>query len=160
MSRFLANIVAEELDEFEGIHQVERVLPYESDLLQCTVEVPAGYLTDFASVPRLPLAYLLYGGKGKRPGALHDLLYHSRAVPRELADKVLREAMLACGYSAATAWVFYQAVRVGGQKRWDLPNVRQPAAVEVHCTWVRAQLAHFWRDAPDLPHTPGEPFAP
>lgn len=152
MSRFLDTLKSEEVDEFAGIHRVAR-LRYESDLLGCTIESPDDFLSDFASVPRLPLAYLMFGGKGKRPATIHDLLYHSRAVPRELADQVLREAMIACGYGRATAWTFYQACRVGGQRRWDAPNVEQSAAVEATCALLRARLAHFWKAkaAPSVP---------
>lgn len=37
-----------------------------------SVTVEAGFETDFASVPRLPLAYLLAGGVGDRAAVVHD----------------------------------------------------------------------------------------
>jgi hypothetical protein len=143
MSRFVTPLRAEEVDEFEGIDRLLEPLGYESDLLDCRVDAPTGFLTDWASVPRLPLMYLAYGGKGKKAAGIHDLLYHSRAVSREMADQVLREAMLACGYSRLTAWAFYQACRVGGQARWDQPNLQQSDAVEAAVAILRAKLAHL-----------------
>ena len=68
-------------------------LRYYSDLLQEEVIVYKGFRFDMASVPRLPLAFALYGGRYVRPAGVHDLFCYNGAIPREVADKVFLEAM-------------------------------------------------------------------
>ena len=68
-------------------------LLYYSDLLQQEVIVHKSFRFDQASVPRLPLAYALYGGRYSRSSAVHDLFCRNGAIPREVADKVFLEAM-------------------------------------------------------------------
>lgn len=72
------------------------------------VVVPAGYITDFCSVPA-PFEKI-----ANKAGALHDWLYTTANHPREWCDEVLKAAVIACGYSEITAEAFYMAVRVGG----------------------------------------------
>lgn len=72
-------------------------LVYYSERLKRSVVVPDGFETDFASVPRLPFAYLLAGGKATKAAVIHDYLYHASGVSRSDADAVFREAMEATG---------------------------------------------------------------
>jgi hypothetical protein len=55
--------------------------------------VPVGFTTDFASVPRLPVVYWLFGNTAHAPSVLHDYLIVSARVPRSQADKLFAEAM-------------------------------------------------------------------
>ena len=89
--------------------------------------IPGGFVTDLCSVPRMPFAYLLFGGKGNKAGGVHDALYspfkgisvvdiHSREpveVTREWADAVLYAALEACGVGWQ-AWWMYKGVRMFG----------------------------------------------
>lgn len=77
------------------------------------IEVPAGYTTDFASVPRLPLAYLLAGNTAHRSALLHDWLY-TRQAGRAFADAVFLAAMRAEGVPWWRRALMYAAVRVAG----------------------------------------------
>ena len=130
MSQFLTPLRTELVDEFDDLHRLLEPLVYRSDLLAQLVVVPADFLTDFASVPRLVGAYLLFGGKGKRAAVVHDWLYSGGVrVTREQADDVFREALLATGYSAFTAGAMYRGVRWGGASRFSAPNVPQAAHV-------------------------------
>jgi len=85
--------------------------------------IPAGYRTDFASVPRLPFAYWAAGGKAVLPSILHDHCYDCRTavMTRKQADKVFLEAMKAASDPASgfTRWVMYAAVRAGGGRGWQ-----------------------------------------
>lgn len=79
------------------------------------VLIPAGYVTDFASVPRVPILFEMFGGLANKAAALHDWLYTVHSRPREWCDSVLRAAMLATGFSHFQAEAFYLGVRaVGG----------------------------------------------
>lgn len=71
-------------------------LRYESDIAG-TITVPAGFECDFASVPRVPIFYMLFGDEAHQAATLHDYLYRYAVVPRKVADEVFREAMSVSG---------------------------------------------------------------
>jgi hypothetical protein len=50
-------------------------LGFYSEKYNITVFAPTGFVLDFASVPRLPFAYLIAGGTGKWEATIHDVLY-------------------------------------------------------------------------------------
>lgn len=75
-----------------------------------TFTVPAGFETDFASVPRLPFAYWLTGNTAHGPAVVHDYLCRTGLVPRELADEVFKEAMHTIGMPRWRVVAMYQAV--------------------------------------------------
>ena len=89
-------------------------LVYYSALLDTTICAPAGFVTDFASVPRLPVAYWLFGGKADSPAGIHDLLYRWPFVSRRMADRVFNEAMAVKGKTVFTRWPMTGAVMAGG----------------------------------------------
>lgn len=91
---------------------------FSSDVAGQIIEVEKGFHTDFASVPRLPVAFLLTGDSSHEAAVVHDKLYRSRLLPRDLADKVLLEA---CAVSGIPVWrrtLIYWGVRVGGASHY------------------------------------------
>lgn len=56
------------------------------------ITVPAGFRTDFASVPRAPLAWLAAGGCADYAAVVHDYLLE-QGYKRARADAVFLEAM-------------------------------------------------------------------
>lgn len=83
--------------------------------------VPAGYVTDFASVPRLPFAYWLTGDTAHASAVVHDYLcsveYQRCKISWGRAADVFREAMK---HEKVPAWrrtMMYWAVRMAGGKR-------------------------------------------
>ena len=61
------------------------------------IEVEAGFVTDFASVPKwLPLVYALLKDKGRKAACLHDKFYRQGGMSKEDADKLFLEALHAC----------------------------------------------------------------
>lgn len=121
MSRFLSELTATLVDEQANLWQLAAPLVYASDLLGRTITVPAGMVTDFASVPRVLGLYDLEGGRCNKAAVIHDRLYATQEVDRATADAVLREAIRASGYGAVTAAIFYAAVRLGGASHWSAP---------------------------------------
>jgi len=88
------------------------------------VEVPEGFDTDLASVPR-PLWPLLAPQDGYAPAAIvHDRLYrdhqvNGQAVTRAQADGVMLAAMGELGIGWLRRWTIYCAVRLGAWWAWD-----------------------------------------
>lgn len=88
---------------------------FASKRIERLITVPAGFVTDFASIPK-PLWNLLppTGSYGKA-AVLHDYLYRTKgACSRGDADGVLLEAMEALGVGWWTRSIIYSGVRVGG----------------------------------------------
>lgn len=93
-------------------------LIYKSRVAGTTIVVPAGFKTDLASVPRLPVVFLLCGDTSTEAAVVHDFLYSSHIVPRAIADKVLREASKATGVPTWRAALMYWGVHLFGASHW------------------------------------------
>ena len=111
------------------------LLVFVSARYQTTIIVPENTVTDFASVPRIPLAYWLFAGVGQAAAVVHDWMYRvDTNVPRDVADNIFLEAMEACGVSAWRRWPMYWAVRTFGASRYrtaPAPGLQQDAAREL-----------------------------
>lgn len=94
-------------------------LVYRSAILKRDVIVPVGFSTDLASVPRVPLAYMLAGGTAKKAAVVHDYLYTERLCSRAEADAVLEEAMTASGQPWWRIKLMWAGVRLGGGSHWE-----------------------------------------
>lgn len=82
------------------------------------VEVPAGFETDFASVPRWPLTFALLGQYGHAAAVLHDWLYRAGTLSREDADRVFFNALRSSGIARWRSWLMFTGVRIGGSRRY------------------------------------------
>ncbi len=94
-------------------------------MLDTTLVVPEGFITDFASVPRWPLVFLVAGGRADEAAVLHDMLYTTRRYPLLIADAAFREAVVSLGYSPLLAELMFAGVRALGTYTWAAPNVPQ-----------------------------------
>lgn len=92
---------------------------FDSEVAKLRITVPAGFVTDFASVPRVPFAFLLTGDTAHMAAVIHDFLYTIKVLPRETADAVFYEAMRSTGVPLWRAWTMWLGVRLGGQLAWD-----------------------------------------
>jgi hypothetical protein len=132
VGKFLSDLVvkqsakddSENVDQGRGDWSVVEPLIYVADS-GVTYTVPIGFVTDFASVPRIPLIFDAFGDRANLAATLHDYLYTkgpngSHPVPdRETADGLLREAAIAQGVSTVVADVLYAGVRAGGESHWS-----------------------------------------
>jgi hypothetical protein len=100
-------------------------LVYVSDLLEREITVPAGFITDFASVPRLPIAYLLAANCGHEAAVIHDWLYTTHLTTRRRSDAVFEEALAVGGEPAWRVWLMWAGVRIGGSGPYDAAGQRQ-----------------------------------
>jgi hypothetical protein len=105
---------------------------FEADLTDdgVTVHVPAGFITDFASIPRVLWSWLPPSYYAK-PAILHDYLYFAGkvgdlVVTRAQADKSFRDALKETGVNAARRWVMWLGVRTGGWKTWNKYRAADP----------------------------------
>ena len=115
-ARFHTTLSVEQVDVDKW--KLLAMLAFYSAKLDRMLLVPAGTVTDFASVPRVPLAYWLFAGVAQGAAVVHDHLYSGGFVPRKVADDVFLEAMEACGVSAWRRLPMYWAVRAFGGSRY------------------------------------------
>lgn len=85
-----------------------------------TIVVPAGFVTDGASIPSF--AWSIIGGPmtGKYVAAaiLHDWLYHIKTYSRERSDLIFLEAMAVLKVSKLKRNIIYWMVRIFGHWAW------------------------------------------
>jgi Protein of unknown function (DUF1353) len=93
------------------------------------VNVPAGFVTDLTSIPRLFWQILRPEGRYAYASVVHDYLYWEQNRTREEADLILKIAMEDSMVDPATVETIYQAVRIAGQAAWD-SNARMKKAGE------------------------------
>lgn len=119
-ARFLTDLATMQVPGKGAANVLTSSLVYESDVLAARVVVPSGFPTDYASVPRVPGVFEVFGGDiGDDPAAVvHDYLYSNGLYPRATCDAVFREALRACGVPAWKAYVMWLGVRVGGASHY------------------------------------------
>lgn len=122
MSNFTSPAILEILDNY-CFRVVEPFQFYvgDSQYPDAIYTIPAGFVTDLASVPRSLWAILPPHGRYAKAAILHDFLIcpqdagisPSRLLPvsRENADMIFYQAMLVLGVPSGQAWVMYCAVR-------------------------------------------------
>lgn len=102
----------------QGGYRLTTSLRYKTNIPEPhVVTVPAGFVTDLASIPRV-FRWLFTGhGKSRYPSVVHDYLYEIRH-DRGEADRIFREALEVAGAGWLKRNVMYAAVRAGGWKAY------------------------------------------
>ena len=96
------------------------------------ITIPAGFITDFASSPRIFWSIVSPWGKYGKAAIVHDLLYHIHGfiedrpngftrwpVTRKEADDIFLEAMEVLGVKPWRRKLMYLAVRAFGWLAWN-----------------------------------------
>lgn len=135
IGRFLTACVLVHVSD--SLKRLAYPLEFDSKVLGQIITAPAGFETDLASVPRLPFAYLLFGGVGDPAAVMHDFAYSGKAgLSRGQADALFREALAALDAQSlagkngvvravAGSWfslrrgAMWLGVRVGGSRRYS-----------------------------------------
>lgn len=86
-----------------------------------TIAVPAGFETDFASIPRVLWSIAPPMGQWGLAAVVHDFCYRTGLLERKEADRVFLEAMADLGVRWITRWAMYLAVRAAGWTAYRSP---------------------------------------
>ena len=83
------------------------------------IHIPRGYMTDFASIPRVfwPIVGHPAAEYGKA-AVVHDYLYETHRHSRKRSDKIFYEAMVVSKVAKWKRKIIYYAVRMGGRWAW------------------------------------------
>ena len=96
MGEFLNTLITE--DDLMKRKDRKRFMIYGRPFIYITnngnkIEVPIGFRTDFASVPRPFRVFISTVGQHNGADVIHDYLIESKMVPRKQADKIFLEAL-------------------------------------------------------------------
>ena len=116
MSEFITDLDAILLDD-DKTWILHSPLIYVSDIMGKII-APAFFQCDFASVPRLPIIYTLWGNRAHREAVIHDLLFCSDSKPWasfDMANDVFLEAMICRKKPLYIRQPMYRGVCWGGR---------------------------------------------
>lgn len=125
MARFLTQLKITLLDN-DKIWILDAPLIYESDLVG-RIEVPVDFQTDFASVPRLPIIYSLFGDRAHREAVIHDYIFRIDSIPIvsfEISNKVFLEAMTVRNKPVYIRYPMYYGVCLGAKNAYHKRYVK------------------------------------
>jgi Protein of unknown function (DUF1353) len=113
LSRFETEL---ELNYLDGrTWRLLQTFNYSSVVLERVVVIAAGFLTDFASIPRVLWSVWPPTGPYGKAAVVHDWLYRTPGIAtRADADRALAEAMAVLHVGWFTRQIIYRGVRVGG----------------------------------------------
>lgn len=83
------------------------------------VHVPAGFITDLASIPWPLWSFLRPDGQYAYAAVVHDYLYWTQTRPKDVADDILKFGMEDLKVRKDKIWEIYTAVHLKGQSSWD-----------------------------------------
>lgn len=120
---FLTRLFLQSLSN--GRWRLDRTLRYRTGAGD-VIEVPAGYITDLFSVPRLLWWLFPRDRRGREAAVVHDYLYThlTTTYTRAQADAIFREALAANAVNPVSRWLMWAGVRIGGRGNW--PPHRSP----------------------------------
>jgi hypothetical protein len=86
------------------------------------IRVPAGTVTDLASVPRLLWVVFPPHGRYAKAAIMHDYLYANAIGTKARADRIFLETMVILQVPRARRWLIYIAVRWYGRGTYRSPS--------------------------------------
>jgi hypothetical protein len=84
-----------------------------------TYKVPAGFKTDFASVPRIFWSIIPPYGRYGKAAVLHDYFYRTDSIPKDKADLEFKNAMIILNVPKWKVFTLYNAVRLFGASSYN-----------------------------------------
>lgn len=89
---------------------------------QDVIVVPAGFVTDFASIPRIFWALYPPTGPWAAAAVIHDYLYAEAKRPREECDQIFFEGMAVLGVPFVRRHMMHRLVRMFGGPAYGRPD--------------------------------------
>jgi hypothetical protein len=99
-------------------YRVVQEFDFASEVAEWIIRVPAGFITDFASVPRFFWRVLPPTGQYGKAAVIHDYLYRTHGASKALADQVFLEASTVLGVPVWKRHAMYYAVKLFGGRAY------------------------------------------
>jgi hypothetical protein len=128
---------AQSIRSGRSLWALQRPLAYEAGPARDLITVPAGFVTDLASIPRLVWTFYPPDGPWVKAAIVHDFLYYTRGdglwgkvrglartkpYSRAESDSIFAEAMQDRGVRPWGRFVLWIAVRLGGWLGWKVKH--------------------------------------
>lgn len=88
------------------------------------IEVPVGFVTDLATVPRIFWSLLPPDGEYAKAAIIHDYLYHYPLRNRKESDLIFLDGMKVLGVPKWKRIIMYLAVRIFGWKYYHTHTIQ------------------------------------
>lgn len=116
-----------------------------------SIVVPAGFVTDFASVPQIFWSLGLGPtGRYTKAAIVHDYLYWTQSCTREQSDQLFLLAMKESGVNDAQLFAVFGGVRVGAGPAWDVNTEERRQQLPKHVPAEQVQLIKATTEWPQL----------
>ncbi len=123
MSQFIGDLDLRDMGDGSRFKLLS-ALVYASEYLNTLVIVPAGFVTDLASIPLIG-----HHRTWSKAAVVHDYLYATNGITRGDADATLGEAMKVLKVPAWRRWIVISQLRLWGWKAWNEHRARDQKAV-------------------------------
>jgi hypothetical protein len=97
---------------------VKQPMIYRIGVSKDSIIIPAGFVTDMASIPPVLQSIIQQNGPYQLPAVVHDYLYWQQGCSREQSDRILLLAMTEHDVGRSHRTAIYDAVRAAGQFAW------------------------------------------
>ncbi|WP_080206390.1 DUF1353 domain-containing protein [Salmonella enterica] len=114
MSRFTTPAILEMLGHYNW-RVYEPFAFYLSDDESDVIDVPAGFITDLATIPRIFWILLPPDGKYAKAAIIHDYMYATALRTKREADLIFLDGMTVLGVPRWKRTIMYYAVRIFGR---------------------------------------------
>ncbi|EHP6140085.1 DUF1353 domain-containing protein [Escherichia coli] len=121
MSKFTTPAVLEMLDDYRW-RLVESFEFWLTESPDDVIRVPAGYVTDLASVPRLLWSVFPPHGRYAKAAIIHDWLYDNALRTKKEADRIFLDAMNVLEVPAWRRLMMYCAVHLFWRGNYKLAH--------------------------------------
>lgn len=118
MSQFTSNFKGELIgkNKWKNLEEFEyHIGTYPSDNI---IVVPEGFVTNFASIPRLFWPVISPVDDHGKAAVVHDYCYYYAPYDRKLCDYIFREALTVLNVKPWKVWCMYKLVRWFGWLAW------------------------------------------
>jgi hypothetical protein len=113
---------------YKGSRTFKFTAPFRYDSRIGWITVPAGFLTDGASIPRIFWSIFSPTGSYFEAAVIHDYLYSKASnwyIDRAMADTIFHDAMKEIGVGWLTRRTIHRAVRLGGWKGYKKSKLQE-----------------------------------
>ena len=117
MSKFSDKLVVEPVGDGKN-WIVYNSFSYQSDILDTTISIPQGFITDGASIPRFFWNIFIPTGPYFQAAVIHDYLYRHQVFTRYQSDNSLLEGMWILHCKLRQYSIIYIMVRLFGWHAW------------------------------------------
>lgn len=111
---FLSPLVVEVIPD--GLYKLTE--PFAYRWRAGVITIPKGFVTDFASIPRVARTLITGHDNTRKAAVIHDYLYQHGVGRRAQADLIFREAMQEAGVPRWKRQLAYLAVRIFAGHTW------------------------------------------